>query len=141
MEGMRLIIADVENRAFLPVESILRSRHGRVFYVKSSAQVDENGLQSPSARHDGDQQMAAGLEEDQRWNSRWLPTEVSEFKTVKRLNRFHHYSQRKADFRYTDWTSVIKRTRQRTARPSPRQDQHLDPTINSDVRSDVAYVS
>lgn len=49
-----------------PAESLLCSGHSRVFDVKSSAQVDENGLQSPTARHDGDQLTAAGLQEP-RW--------------------------------------------------------------------------
>lgn len=63
-----------------PAESLLGSRHSRVFYVKSSAQVDENGLQSPSARHDGDQLTAGGLQEELRWEML-----VHTLKSLKRL--------------------------------------------------------
>lgn len=40
-------------RALLPAESLQGSGHGRVLHVKSPAQVDEDGPQSPPAGHGG----------------------------------------------------------------------------------------
>lgn len=57
----------MENKSFFPAE-----RYSSVFYMEADEWNSPSGLQSQSARHDGDQETAAVLKDD--WHENKLVT-------------------------------------------------------------------